>query len=91
MAFRLGDRVSQQTYGVGEIISINSDYVTIGFDEGGTRKFVTSKVVLEASASPRVPRAAATRARRTKATPTGTKAAAATPKTPTAKTTRAAG
>jgi hypothetical protein len=53
MAFRTGDRVHQPTYGVGEIIATSSPYVTIAFDDGMTRKFVASMVLLEPSFVPR--------------------------------------
>lgn len=53
MAFRTGDRVHQQNYGAGEIIATSSPYVTIAFDDGVTRKFVASMVLLERSLVPR--------------------------------------
>lgn len=53
MAFRTGDRVHQQNYGAGEIIATSSPYVTIAFDDGMTRKFVASMVLLEPSFVPR--------------------------------------
>ena len=49
MAFRTGDRVHQVSYGVGEIVEISREYVTIAFDDGATRKFVVSLVRLEPS------------------------------------------
>lgn len=65
MAFRTGDRVHQQTYGVGEILDVSSHYVTIAFDDGAMRKFVASMVVLEPSGVPRPPKPQpASRARR---------------------------
>jgi hypothetical protein len=56
MAFRTGDRVHQLSYGVGEIVEISREYVTIAFDDGATRKFVASLVRLEPSTVPRPPR-----------------------------------
>ena len=56
MAFRTGDRVHQQSYGVGDIIDRNADYITIAFDDGATRKFAAARVQLEASTAPRPPR-----------------------------------
>lgn len=52
MALRTGDRVLQETYGVGEIIDMSAAYVTIAFDDGSTRKFVTSRVSLQPSSTP---------------------------------------
>lgn len=56
MAYRTGDRVHQQTYGVGDIIEVRGPYVTIAFDDSVTRKFVASMVLLEPSVVPRPPR-----------------------------------
>lgn len=67
MAFRTGDRVHQQTYGVGEIIATSSPYVTIAFDDGMTRKFVASMVLLEPSFLPRPPKPAPASPRRKRA------------------------
>ncbi|MBP7779491.1 MAG: hypothetical protein KA371_20425 [Acidobacteria bacterium] len=52
MALRTGDRVHQETYGVGEIIDMSAAYVVIAFDDGSTRKFVTSRVALQPSSTP---------------------------------------
>jgi hypothetical protein len=70
MAFNNGDRVQQQHYGVGDVIDISGQYVTIAFDDGVTRKFVASIVNLTPTAVPRPPRpepAARRRKARTKA------------------------
>jgi len=56
MAYRTGDRVRQQTYGVGDIIEVRGPYVTIAFDDLVTRKFIASMVLLEPSLVPRPPR-----------------------------------
>lgn len=54
MAFRTGDRVQQQTYGVGEISEVSGRYISVTFDDDGvTRKFVASIVSLEPTAVPR--------------------------------------
>ncbi len=70
MALRRGDRVHQATYGVGEILEMNHEYVTIAFDDGSTRKFVASKVLLQPSDTPPPPTAALPRSRRPR-TPKG--------------------
>ena len=53
MAFRTGDRVHQHSYGVGDIVAMNADYITIAFDDGATRKFAAAKVQLQLSTAPR--------------------------------------
>lgn len=54
MTFRTGDRVQQQTYGVGEVSEVSGRYISVTFDEDGvTRKFVASIVSLEPTAVPR--------------------------------------
>ncbi len=65
MALRTGDRVLQENYGVGEIIDMSAAYVTISFDDGSTRKFVTSRVSLQPSSTPAPVKTKATRAKRT--------------------------
>lgn len=65
MALRTGDRVLQENYGVGEIIDMSAAYVTISFDDGSTRKFVTSRVTLQPSSTPAPVKTNATRAKRT--------------------------
>jgi hypothetical protein len=47
-----GDRVSQPQYGPGTIAEANSQHTVIEFDQHGTRTFVTSLVVLEATTEP---------------------------------------
>jgi hypothetical protein len=65
MTFRTGDRVYQRHYGVGEIIDMNADHVTIAFDDGTARKFASGRVQLQPSAVPRPARSApAPRSRR---------------------------
>ena len=49
--FALNDRVRSATYGEGSITRIDEKYTTIEFDDGGTRKFLTSVVQLERSDS----------------------------------------
>ena len=56
MAYRAGDRVRQQTYGVGDIIEVRGPYVTIAFDDRVIRKFIASMVLLEPSLIPRPPK-----------------------------------
>ena len=56
VAFRTGDRVHQPTYGVGDIIDKNANYITIAFDDGATRKFAAARVQLRPSTVPRPPR-----------------------------------
>lgn len=53
MAVREGDRVIQPSYGVGEVVEVTGERVTISFDDGVVRKFVTSMVQLTSSDSPR--------------------------------------
>jgi hypothetical protein len=63
-----GDRVEQPTYGVGDVIDVSGAYVTIAFDDGGIRKFVTARVQLQSSTIPRPSKPASTvRARRKRA------------------------
>ena len=76
MAIRAGDRVLQPTYGVGDVIEVTGDHVTIAFDSGGVRKFVASIVHLTPSDAPRPERpqskAGVRRASSTKRTGPGT-------------------
>ncbi len=60
MAPRVGDRVHQRTYGLGEVVETNHHYVTIEFDDGTTRKFAAAIVHLEPTAVPRPVRPQAT-------------------------------
>jgi hypothetical protein len=53
MALRVGERVHQRRYGLGEIVDANHDYVTIEFDDGITRKFAAAVVHLEPTVVPR--------------------------------------
>lgn len=64
--FDEGVNVKHQLYGLGTIVESDEDRTTIDFVEHGTKKFVTSIVVLEETdeAVPRKSRAK--RARRTK-------------------------
>jgi hypothetical protein len=47
-----GDRVTHGQYGLGTLTDINEYHTVIDFDEHGVRKFATSIVVLERSATP---------------------------------------
>ncbi|HQZ39834.1 MAG TPA: hypothetical protein PLH72_12425 [Vicinamibacterales bacterium] len=60
MTLRTGDRVHQATYGLGGIVKMNRQHVTIAFDDGITRKFVTSMVLLQPSDTPPPPKRQAT-------------------------------
>lgn len=62
MTLRTGGRVHQETYGVGEIIDMSAAYVTIAFDDGSIRKFVTSMVSLQPSDAPAPVKTKASRA-----------------------------
>jgi hypothetical protein len=53
MACRPGDRVLQPTYGVGDVIEVSGNHVTISFDDGVVRKFVASMAQLTATDDPR--------------------------------------
>jgi hypothetical protein len=64
MAFRTGDRVLQHHYGLGVIIDMYADHVTIAFDNGPARKFVAGRVQLQASLAPPPPRLVKPRPRR---------------------------
>ncbi|MGE0813833.1 MAG: hypothetical protein AB7O28_07300 [Vicinamibacterales bacterium] len=69
MSVREGDRVRQSSYGDGEVVVVTTQHVTVAFDDGSVRKFVSSIVNLEPSAAPRPakvtpPRARARAARR---------------------------
>jgi hypothetical protein len=50
--YAIGDRVSQPTYGVGTITSVDEYHTVIDFDEHGPRRFATSVVQLERSKVP---------------------------------------
>jgi len=50
--FAVNDRVSSGTYGQGTITHVDEKYTTIEFDQGGTRRFLTSLVQLERSDVP---------------------------------------
>jgi hypothetical protein len=47
------DRIDNPHFGLGTIVTIDQHYTTIKFDENGTRKFVTSKVKLAPSDTPK--------------------------------------
>jgi hypothetical protein len=53
MIWRPGDRVCQPTYGVGEVVQVSGNHVTVAFDGSGVRKFVVSMVQLTPSDAPR--------------------------------------
>ena len=76
MALRTGDRLLQDHYGVGEIIDMSAAYVTISFDDGSTRKFVTSRVSLQPSSTPAPVKTKATRSTAKRASAKKTAAAA---------------
>ena len=81
-----GDRVAHSQYGPGTITDMDVHHTVIDFDGAGTKRFVTSRVVLEKTTDPG-PTAAerkAVAAERTKAA-RAAKRAAAPPKTPTKK------
>ena len=46
-----GDRVVQPTYGPGTLVEVNEHHTVIDFDEHGIRRFSTSMVKLERSAT----------------------------------------
>ena len=50
--FEVCDRVVEPTYGHGNIVSVEDDYMRIEFDEHGTKKFLTSLAKLERSTEP---------------------------------------
>lgn len=50
--FRPKDRINHSVFGTGTIEESNSRYITILFDEVGTKKFVTEMVKLEPSDTP---------------------------------------
>ncbi len=50
--YAIGDRVSQPTYGVGTITSVDEFHTVIDFDEHGPRRFSTAVVQLERSKVP---------------------------------------
>ena len=50
--FDVGDRVVEPTYGHGNIVSVEDDYMRIEFDEHGTKKILTSLAKLERSTEP---------------------------------------
>ena len=52
MAWRLGDRVEQPTYGAGTIIELTDQHVVVHFDTHGRRKFSAQLAVLKPSDRP---------------------------------------
>ena len=52
MAWRLGDRVEQATYGTGTIIELTDQHVVVHFDTHGRRRFSAELAVLTASDRP---------------------------------------
>ena len=62
LAYSPKDRIDHSVFGLGTIVGIDERHTTIAFDESGTRKFVTSMVVLAPSDTP----APARRVRKTK-------------------------
>jgi preprotein translocase subunit YajC len=50
--FDVGDRVMEPTYGHGNVVSVEDDYIRIEFDEHGTKKFLLSLAKLERSSEP---------------------------------------
>lgn len=50
--FAVNDRVSNVTFGAGTISRMDEKYTTIQFDEGSTRRFLTSLVQLSRSDTP---------------------------------------
>jgi hypothetical protein len=52
-AYSAKDRIDNPHFGLGTIVTIDEHYTTIRFDENGTRKFVTTKVKLAPSETPK--------------------------------------
>ena len=50
--FDVGDRVVEPTYGHGNVVSVEDEYMRIEFDEHGTKKFLISLAKLERSTEP---------------------------------------
>ena len=50
--FDVGDRAVEPTYGHGNVVSVEDDYMRIEFDEHGTKKFLISLAKLERSTEP---------------------------------------
>ena len=61
LVFSPKDRIDNPHFGLGTIVSIDTHYVTIKFDESGARKFVRSMVELVPSDTPKPARCARTR------------------------------
>jgi hypothetical protein len=80
-----GDRVAHSQYGPGTITELDVHHTVIDFDGFGTKRFVTSRVVLERTSDPgptaaerkavAAERSKAARAAKRAATPTKKKAA----------------
>ena len=51
-AWQKGDRVMQQTYGLGTLVEVNEHHTVIEFDEGGRKTFATRLVALQATNEP---------------------------------------
>lgn len=47
-----GDRVTQQNYGAGTILEMDTYHTVIEFDAHGTRRFATNRVVLAPTKDP---------------------------------------
>jgi hypothetical protein len=53
LVFSPKDRIDNPYFGLGTIVTIDTHYITIKFDEAGTRKFLMSKVKLAPSDKPK--------------------------------------
>jgi len=63
---REGDRVRQPDYGDGHVVQVTRQHVTIAFDDGTVRKFVTAIVRLEPTTTPPPPKLPVGRTRRSR-------------------------
>lgn len=67
LPFQQGSQVEHDRFGLGSVISINEDRITIRYDEHGEKTFVTSIAVTQLRKSDREPPSEKKKARKTAA------------------------
>lgn len=74
LPFQQGSQVEHDRFGLGSVVSINEDRITIRYDEHGEKTFVTSIAVTQLRKSDREPPSEKKKARKTAAGSTTKKA-----------------
>jgi hypothetical protein len=67
LPFQQGSQVEHDRFGLGSVVSINEDRITIRYDEHGEKTFVTSIAVTQLRKSDREPPSEKKKARKTAA------------------------